>query len=379
MAIIIEVNTKKELRQFIDFPRRLYEHQPNYISDLDITLKGRLSRRNPFLKHSEMALFLAKESKEGKIVGRIAAIWNKTHLDKYNDSCGFFGFFDAIDDVQICKMLLDQACIWLRSKGIKAIIGPTNPTTNDSCGILCKGFEYPNQINMPYNYPYYDTLLKAVGCTGVIDLVAYEIFEKPQLEKYANIMRRAEGHLHRNNIEIRAMSPKTYTSDITKLRMAYNACNEGSWGFMPLNQVEFEYLASELKSIMPYDLALFAEVEGEIVGYIIAVPDFNQVLRKIRNGKLFPFGIFKILKYRKSIQSARVMLIGIKDTYRGTGMDLVLYQKITEALHQQHIFHCEAGYVMSTNKTMNSLLLKIGGSPTKHYRLYKKQLSEHVS
>jgi len=229
---------------------------------------------------------------------------------------------------------------------------------------------------MPYNFPYYNNLLEGCGFFTVIDLFAYEIIDNPTLEKYSNIMKRAEHRLQQNGIQIRTMSPKTYAKDIDKFRAAYNEFNEGNWGFMPLNKMEFKYLASELKSIMPYDLALIAEHENEIVGYIIAVPDFNQVLVKIRNGKLFPFGILKILKYRKTILSARVMLIGIKDKWRGIGLDLVLYQKITDALHQQNIFHCEASYVMSTNKTMNSLLGKIGGSPIKQYRLYKKPVTE---
>lgn len=374
MAVIVKVKNKKGLRQFINFPHQLYMDQPNYISELNMTLKNRLSYRNPFLKHSEIALYLAKESEKGKTLGRIAAIYNKTHLEKHNDSCGFFGFFDCIDDEEVAKLLVNQASNWLRLKGLKYLVGPTNLTMNESCGILCKGYEFPNQINMPYNYPYYNDLLEACGLINAIDLLAYEIIDRPTLEKYSNIMQRAEKRLYMQDIQIRATSPKTYTKDINSLRSAYNKFNEGNWGFMPLNKLEFEYLASDLKSIMPYDLALIAEKESKVIGYIVAVPDFNQVLKKIPNGKLFPFGILKILKYKKAINSSRVMLIGVDEKYRGTGLDLVLYKRITNALYKHNIFRCEASYIMSTNKTMNSLLVKIGGLPIKQYKLYKKPL-----
>lgn len=374
MAEIIEVNTRTDLEKFIDFPRKLYRVEPNYISDLDLTIKSKLTKRNPFLKESDIALFLAQESHTGKTLGRVAAIYNKTHLNKHHDDCGFFGFFDTIEDRNISKLLLDEVSKWLKSKSLKAMIGPTNLTTNDSCGILVKGYEYPNQVNMPYNYPYYNKLLVSYGFSNAIDLLVYHLIDKPSLEKYANIMERAKQRLDQNGISIRTISARFFKRDVELLRHAYNEFNKNNWGFMPLNQEEFAYMAKELKSIMPYNLALMAEREGEVIGYIIAVPDFNQVLKKIRNGKLFPFGILKILKYKREIDSSRVMLIGINDQYRGTGLDLVLYQKITNELYSQNIYQCEAGYVMSTNKTMNSLMLKIGGKPIKQYKLFKKSL-----
>lgn len=374
MTEIIEVNTKKDLGKFIDFPRKLYRIEPNYISDLDLTIKSKLTKRNPFLRESDMALFLAQESLTGNTVGRVAAIYNKAHLDKHHDKCGFFGFFDSMDDANVSNLLLDQVSKWLKSKGLEAMIGPTNLTTNDSCGILVKGFEYPNQVSMPYNYPYYNNLLKSYGFVDTIDLLVYHLIDKPSLEKYTNIMQRAKQRLEQKGMRIRAISAKYFERDVELLRKAYNEFNRHNWGFMPLSQEEFFFMAQELKSIMPYHLALMAEKAGKVIGYIIAVPDFNQVLKKIRNGKLFPFGIFKILRYKRKIDSSRVMLIGINDQYRGTGLDLVLYQEITNALYRENIYQCEAGYVMSTNKTMNSLMIKIGGKPIKQYKLYKKSL-----
>lgn len=377
MVEVFEISTKKGIREFIDFPRRLYAKEPNYIGELDITVKNKLYARSPFLKHSEIKLFVARDKKNNSMLGRIAAIYNNTHIQRHQDSSGFFGFFDCIDDTQVSNVLFNKVSHWLMSKGLNNMIGPTNLTTNDSCGLLVKGFEHPNQVNMPYNYSYYSDLLKENGFQKVIDLNAYHLVGTPQFDKYANVMKRAAQRLEKKGVKIRPMSSKSYHSDIKLLRVAYNKFNEKNWGFMPLNTEEFEHMAKELKSIMPYDLALIAEKLDEVIGYVIAVPDFNQVLKHIRNGKLLPFGIWKVLKYRKTIDSSRVMIIGIDDKYRGTGLDLILYRKITDALHHQKIFQTEAGYVMSTNGIMNSLILKIGGKPIKKYSLYQKKLANY--
>lgn len=379
MIEIFEINSKKGMQQFIEFPRKLYSGEPNYIAELNLTLKSKLSRQNPFLKHSDIALFMARDIKTNQILGRIAAIHNKAHIKKYNDNTGFFGFFDAVNSTEVSDQLFNKAGNWLIERGLTDLIGPTNPTTNDSSGVLVNGFDYPNQVSMPYNYAYYSELFKTNGLTRKIDLFAYHLADAPEFEKYSNILNRVEKKMESNDIRIRPMTARSFHNDLDLLNDAYNKFNEGNWGFIPLNREEFIHMAKELKSIMPYDLALIAEKGEEIIGYIIAVPDFNQVVKKVRNGKLFPFGILKILKYRNSIDSSRIMLVGIDPKYRGIGLDLILYKRITDALHKQNIFQCEAGYVMSTNEIMNSIMYKIGGNPIKQYSLFHKKLITNES
>lgn len=371
---ITPVENKRELMSFINFPHLLYKDQANYIGELNLTVKNRLTRKNPFLKHGELALFIAKDPSSGAIVGRIAAIHNRKHLEIYQDECGFFGYFDVIDDADVAAALFNKVIDWQRKKGIRHLIGPTNLTTNDSCGLLTKGFEFQNQVNMPYNYKYYHDLLATQGFEKEMTLYAYCLDEPPDFSSYENVMGRIKGRLKSNGILIRSISPKSYKKDIQRLRIAYNQFNQGNWGFLPLDEDEFQAMAKDLKAIMPYDLALIAEIDQNIIGFVIAVPDFNQAVRYIRNGKLFPLGIFKILKHRKSINSARVMLIGIDPKFRGSGLDLVLYQEITQALLRRNITSCEASYVMASNDTMNSLMLKMGAVARKEYALYKKSI-----
>ena len=162
--------------------------------------------------------------------------------------------------------------------------------------------------------------------------------------------------------------------DSEKLRFVYNKSNENNWGFMPLNEEEFIGMANDLKMTTPFDFTLLVEKGDEIIGFLIAVPNLNQVLRFIKNGKLFPFGIFKFLFKKHIINSARIMILGILDEYRGLGIDLVLYQHIKETFKKHKIFRAEACYVLESNQRMNSILNKLSEGVIKKYRIYEKEI-----
>jgi len=134
-------------------------------------------------------LFLAIENRD--VVGRIAAIYNKTHLDTYRDHTGFFGFFDAVNDISVAKKLFDACEQWLAEKGMKKIIGPANLTTNDSCGCLIEGFQYPPMILMPYNKVYYNDLCEQLGYHKLVDLNSYNMGNCTSLERFYHIYEKA--------------------------------------------------------------------------------------------------------------------------------------------------------------------------------------------
>jgi hypothetical protein len=165
---IRKVLSKKDVSTFVNFPHQLYKRDANYVPALNMMVENMLSNKNPFLKHSEIALFLAV--KRGVVVGRVAAIYNKTHLDTYHDNTGFFGFFFAVNDISVPKKLFETCEQWLGSKGITRIAGPANLTTNDSCGFLTEGFQYLPMILMPYNKAYYNDLCVQSGYNKLMDL-----------------------------------------------------------------------------------------------------------------------------------------------------------------------------------------------------------------
>ena len=368
MLKIIEVHTKKQLKQFIEFPNILYKNCPYYVPSLYLSVKWMLSKKNPFLEHSQIALFLALSS--DRVVGRIAAIYNKIHLDTYNDNTGFFGFFDAIDDVKVAGELFAASFNWLKSKGLTSMMGPTNLTTNDSCGVLIDGFNQDPMILMPYNFEYYDSLIKACGFHKAMDLFSYQIDGSAVVSKYKNVLARSYDNLDKNGISIRSLSTKSLNQDLNKLMPVYNKCNENNWGFMPLNKAEFKALADDLKMIAPLDLAIVAEKDNQIIGFIIAIPNINQALKHVKRGKLLPFGFLKLLWYKRKVKSGRILILGLLNEYSGMGLDLVLYKKIKEALNYHGIYTAEACYILDSNYQMNSILKKLDAQCVKKYRIY---------
>lgn len=161
---------------------------------------------------------------------------------------------------------------------------------------------------------------------------------------------------------------------MVNLMPVYNQCNENNWGFMPLNSAEFKAMANDLKMITPLDLAMVVEKDESIIGFIISIPNINQALKHIKNGKLFPFGFFKLLWYKRKISNARILILGLLNEYSGLGIDLVLYQKIKEALNRHGIYQSEACYVLESNFQMNSILKKIEGKCVKKYRMYQAKI-----
>ena len=133
-------------------------------------------------------------------------------------------------------------------------------------------------------------------------------------------------------------------------------------------------MADDLKTATPLDLTLLVEKDKKIIGYLIAVPNLNQAFRFVKNGKLFPFGIFKFLIKKRTVNSARIMILGILDEYKSMGIDLALYQRIKEALNKRNIFKSEACYVLENNQQMNTILNKLSEGVIKKYRVYEKEI-----
>jgi GNAT superfamily N-acetyltransferase len=368
---ILKVQTAKQLKDFIGFPNQLYKKHPYYVPPLQIAVKWMLGQKNPFLKHSRIALFLAMRNRE--LLGRIAAIYNSTHLKRYDDHTGFFGFFDAVDNQQVANQLFDAAYDWLKQQGLCRMMGPANLTTNDSCGILVEGFLQPPMMLMPYNFEYYNNLCACYGMTKAVDLFSYRIDGTAVINRYENVLNRSSQQIEKMGISLRPISKNNFDKDVRMLRHVYNKCNEDNWGFMPLNEQEFCQMAKDLIRVTSHDLAIMVEKDGLIIGFIIALPNYNQPLKHVKEGRLLPFGWASLLWYKRMINSGRIMILGLLKEYSGLGIDMLMYKHIKQALNGHNIFTSEACYVLENNFQMNSILKKIDGEPVKKYRMYQYQ------
>ena len=373
MRQIKQVETKKDLAAFIDFPHDLFKGDVNYVPELHIAQRDLLSPgKHPFHEHSELQLFLAYE--DNIIKGRIAAILNNNHNKFKNKQDGFFGFFDVVDDPEIADMLLKEAAQWLKNKGAQTIIGPVNPSTNEPCGLLMEGFDQPPVAMMTYNKPYYSTLLEKAGFGKQVDLLAYHLstatVDKRTLQLKEILLKR----LNNNDITIRNINMKDFKAEVERILTVYNDAWAENTGFVPMTDTEFKYLAKDLKMILDKDFCLIAEHKGTVIGFALAIPDINQILIKIKRGRLFPTGIFKLLLGLKKVNYVRVLALGVTPSYRKAGIEACFYSEIIEKAAAKKITGGEASWILENNELMNNGLKKLNAAVSKRYRIFEKVL-----
>ncbi len=373
--ITVKKIDSREVKKFIDFPHDLYKGDPNYVPELYISQAKLFNRKkNPFFNHAEVDLFLAY--KEGKIVGRIAAIDNGGYKKFTGNNDGFFGFFDVVEDYSVAEILLQTATDWCKQRGLSNIIGPVNFSTNDTCGMLVDSYNAPPVILMTYNKKYYNDFLERFGFGKKMDLLAYKIATKENMNQRVIGMRPLlQDRLKRDGIVIRKFNMKNFKSEVDKLHEVYNAAWEKNWGFVPMTKDEFRFAASDMKAIVDTDFAYVAEHKGKAIGFALTVPNLNEVTIKIKRGRLFPTGLFTLLMNQKKVKSVRIVTLGVIEGYRKAGIDACFYAMNLEAAARKNIEYGEASWILENNDMMNKALLHIGGKVYKKYRLYEMSLN----
>jgi GNAT superfamily N-acetyltransferase len=334
-----------------------------------------LSRtKNPFFEHAEAEYFLAERG--DRVVGRIAAIANRLHNETHDDRVGFFGFFEAEDDSAVADALFEAAAAWLRARGFDTMRGPASFSVNDECGLLVAGFDTPPALMMPHNPRYYAALIEGAGFTKAKDLLVYQGGDRTfraydpvpeRLERAVTIMRERMG------ITNRPLNMKDFPAEVERIKAIYNAAWEKNWGFVPMTDHEIDHLAHQFKPVVVPDIVPFAEKDGKVVGFGLALPDLNTVFRGNRSGRMFPV-VLKLLwaLKRETIRRARIPLLGILPEYRGKGLDAVLYHWIWTRAAQHGMYWGEAGWILEDNPAMNAGLLKMRFEVYKTYRLYDR-------
>jgi GNAT superfamily N-acetyltransferase len=370
---IKSVDTKRDLIEFIKFPWQIYRNDPHWVPPLIMERKEFLDKnKNPFFKHAEVVFYLAK--KNGQTIGRIAGIVNHNHIETNNEKVGFFGLFECVNDREIAKALLDSVRDWLKSKGIEVMRGPANFSSNEEWGLLTEGFDSPPVIMMTYNPSYYLDLMDGYGMVKAKDLYAYFIDETiptpPRVVRMAENIRKKEG------ITIRNLNLKEFDREVVEIKQLYNSAWSNNWGFVPMTDEEFDHLAKNLKQIVDPHMVFIAEVNGKPAGFSLALPDFNQVLARL-NGRLFPFGIFKLLwhtKVRNKIDGVRIITMGVVPEFQKRGIDTVFYVETYNVGVKRGYKWAEMSWVLEDNTLMNRVLELLGARLYKKYRIYETRI-----
>ena len=365
------VQTKKELNAFIKLPWKVYKNDPHWVPPLILDMKKILNKKkNPFFNHSDAELFLAQ--KDGEVVGRVAAIINNNHNNTHNEKTGFFGFFECLNKPEAAKELLNSAEAWVKEKGMTSFRGPTNFSTNDTCGFLTEGFDLSPAIMMTYNPKYYLNFIKESGLNKVKSFYAYYLHHNtPMPERFINFAKKT---LQDKSLRFRNINMKDFKNEVEIIQQIYNDAWENNWGFVPMEKAEFTHMAKDLKPVVDPDIIFIAEVDGEPAGFSLALPDYNQILKNI-NGRLLPFGIFKLLLNKKKITAVRVITLGVRHKFqKKRGLAPAFYYETYMRGINKGYSSGEFSWILEDNVLMNRALEGIGAKVYKKYAMYEKNI-----
>jgi len=360
--------------RFLKVSYGIYGNDPHWVAPLLMDLKKVFTDENPLFDHAKMELWVA--TRDGRDVGRIAGIIDQAFNKPGAEPAAFFGFFETANDPAVTSALFKTVEQWAAGQGMKRVLGPMNPTTNDECGLLTEGFDSAPVFMMTYNPRYYLPLVEAAGYCKAKDLLAYMIdlatIPMDRLKRIAGKVR------DRNpDVALRPVRKKTLEQDILKVKEVYNAAWQDNWGFVPMTDREVDFMAERLKPLLMEGLIWLAEVKGEPVGFLLALPDYNIAMQPLK-GKLLTPAIFGFLPYAlgwKKLPRTRVLTLGVKEKYRSRGLETAMLIEGLKTGFDSGVRESEASWILEDNVLMCRMLEAIGGRVYKKYRIYEKRLA----
>jgi len=361
---------RRDIGRFLDYAYVRNSGDPHWIPPLRFAERERLSpKHNPFFAHADVELFLAR--RDGRIVGRVAAIDDRLHNQTHSDDVAMFGFFEA-EDRPVAEALLAMVEAWARRRGRAHVRGPINLSLNESAGLLIEGFDSDPMVMMPHNPPAYGEYIEAAGYRKIKDLFAWLYSIDTQVPKVvAGLAARMRD---RQGVVVRPLQLAEFEREVERLREIYCGAWERNWGFVAPTPAEFRRIAHEMKPIFDPRCAVCAEVQGRPVACAVAIPDINQVL-KGTNGRLFPLGLVRLLGRKRIIDQARLLLFGVLAEYRSFGLYPLLLFELHRQMKDTRYRRVEFSWVLEDNRDINQPAEMAGARRYKTYRIYQKPLA----
>jgi hypothetical protein len=378
MLQIRSVESKADWKAFLDLPSQIYNGDALWVPPLRIAVKDSLDvNKNPFFKHAFMHPVLAW--KGDQCVGRVVGVIDENHNKFHEEKTAFFGFFECIDDQAVANGLLDAVLQWAQSKNMKTVRGPVSLSTNHECGLLIEGFDASPSVMMTYNPKYYEKLLEKWGLAKSKDLFAYEI--PSDINKFSErLLAHSERLKQRSSVVFRSIKMNQFSQEIDRIISVYNDAWEKNWGFVPMDEEEFKHMAKDMKAVVDPELILIAEVRGEVAGFSLALPDVNQAFKKLKDGKLSPIGLVRLIwnlkgpGKKKTINRLRILTLGIKQNYRSLALGPLFYTEYFKRANRLGYAVGECSWILEDNVAMNKALKLMSATKTKTYRIYDRSI-----
>jgi hypothetical protein len=322
-------------------------------------------------RHGAITAFVAE--RDGKPIGRIAAIVNRSHNKYHNDRAGFFGFFECVNEPEVAQALFKNASAVLREAGMETIRGPYNPSINDDCGVLLNGFDKPTVIGLPWNPCYYAGLLENLGFAKARSLyvMSLPLHRLQPPERFVRIIERLK---KRAKLAMRPFDLKKLDRELDIVRRVYNATLERNWGFVPIGIEDLMDSAGDLRAIADPRLLLIGESNGQSAGVALTLPNFNEILHAAKKTPhwLRLAHIFLLMKTRR-IQTCRQTVLGVVPEFRDRGLHAwLVHEQFREA--KEHHTHATLGWLEDTNAEIIEICTVVGGETDREWGIFEKKI-----
>ena len=372
---VVPVSTAGELDRFIRVANAVNAGDPHYVAPLAMERREALSpKTNPFFAHAEVQLWLAV--RDGRDVGRISAQIDELSPPDGGPRAGHFGLIAAQDDAEVFAALFAAAESWLRARGCARAQGPFNLSINEEVGLLVDGFDAPPMLMMGHDPPYAAARLEALGYRRLKDVHAYRSRVADDLPpKVRKLVDRGPPA----GVRLRMLDMARFDAEVRALTGVLNDAWSDNWGFTPTTEAETAQLAKALKMVVDRRLVWFAEIDGEMAGFIAVLPNVNEAIRDL-GGKLLPFGWAKLLWRLKvsGVKTARVPLMGVRRKFSATRRGQLLPFLLIDAARREAgalgYREVELSWILEDNLPMRSILEAAGSRIYKTYRIYEKGL-----
>ena len=368
----LDVRKRRDVRRFIDFPFQLYAGDDHWSPPLRSGVRRTLNRKShPFYAHSDAAFFVAEDG--GRMRARVAVLDNSRYNGHTGRNAAFFTYFDAADDAEAARGVLDAAAAWAAERGRTSLLGPKGFVRSDAPGLLVEGFQYEAALAMPYNFDYYPRLLETAGFVKEVDYLSgyltkgYELPER--LVRLVGVIKERYG------FQARALrSKRELRRWIPALQKINNEAFTQVWGYYPIDEAEARMVARQLLTIADPKLLKIVTKGEEIAGFLFIFPDVSAALRKTR-GRLFPLGWITILRGLKTTTRMSGNGVGLLPQYQGKGASALLYAEIAETLTSAGATHCDVAQALESNVKSLGDMNMLGVVWHKRHRVYRRAIA----
>ncbi len=366
------VLSRRDLRTFILLPRKIHRGHENWVPPIYRDDQRFFDRRKNGA-FEETAAVLALAFKEKNPVGRIMGIINHRYNRYRNEKNARFGFLECPNDQEVAHALLHNVEDWARREGMDKIVGPMGFSDQDPEGFLIEGFDQPPALASYCNEQYIIRLLEEEGYEKEVDYVVYKIDLTQEIpESYRRICQRLN---HRNEYRLQEFQRKKQLKPfILPIFELMNSCFKDIYGYLPLDRKEMATLAKRYLPLVDPRFIKIVIKDGDVVGFIIGLPNLSEGIRRAR-GRLFPTGIFKILRSAKRTKQLDLLLGGIREDCRGRGLDALMGWRIIEEARKAGFEYIDTHHQLETNLRMRAESERLGGQVYKRFRIYKKSLA----